>query len=158
MVRIDKQVVVDGRPPEIWEILWDVERIAHCIRGVSDVSVVEPERRYSARITQRVGPFQVSFTLAIDVLEVQPVSSIKVMASGRDAKLASRMKATMLLNLGALEESRTSLDIHTDVKLQGRLATLGQGIIARKADEELAHFSAALERELGRRDTVTDDE
>jgi carbon monoxide dehydrogenase subunit G len=148
-MKISKQLAVDGQPPEIWEVLWDVERIARCIRGVSDVVVIKPEREYSARITQRVGPFQVSFPLVIEVLESKPTSSITVVASGRDAKLASRLKATMRLSLDAATASTSSLAIDTDVALQGRLATLGQGIVARKADEELDYFSVALGRELG---------
>lgn len=149
MMKISKQVSVDGRPPEIWDVLWDVERIARCIRGVSDVVVIEPERKYSALLTQRVGPFRVSFPLVIEVLESRPTSLITVVASGRDAKLASRLKATMRLSLDQASEGTSVLGIDTEVALQGRLATLGQGIVARKADEELAHFSAALERELG---------
>lgn len=157
-MKIQKQLVVEGRPAELWEILWDVERIAGCIRGCSDVTVIEAERHYSAVITQRLGPFQVSFPLAIEVVDSAPTSSITVMASGRDAKLGSRMKATMRLTLSLVDEHRTSLDIDTDVALQGRLATLGQGIVARKADEELAHFSASLERELRRRSGKSNDE
>lgn len=149
MMKISKQLVVDGQPPEIWEVLWDVERIARCIRGVSDVVVIEPERKYSARITQRVGPFQVSFPLLIEVLESRPTSLITVVGSGRDAKLASRLKGKMRLSLSPASESTSVLDIDTDVSLQGRLAALGQGIVARKADEELGHFKAALGRELG---------
>lgn len=148
-MKIAKQLAVDGQPAEIWEVLWDVERIARCIRGVSDVVVIEPEREYSARITQRVGPFQVSFPLRIEVLESKPITSITVVASGRDTKLASRLKATMRLGLDSVTASTSSLSIDTDIALQGRLATLGQGIVARKADEELAHFSVALGRELG---------
>jgi carbon monoxide dehydrogenase subunit G len=148
-MKIAKQLSVDGQPAEIWEVLWDVERIARCIRGVSDVVVIEPEREYSARITQRVGPFQVSFPLRIEVLESKPITSITVVASGRDTKLASRLKATMRLGLDSVTASTSSLSIDTDIALQGRLATLGQGIVARKADEELAHFSVALGRELG---------
>lgn len=147
-MRISKQLAVDGQPADIWEVLWDVERIARCIRGVSDVVVIEPERKYSARITQRVGPFHVSFPLLIEVLESTPTSSITVVASGRDAKLASRLKATMRLSLETATESTSSLAVDTDVALQGRLATLGQSIVARKADEELAYFSAALGQEL----------
>lgn len=147
-MKIEKRLTVDGSPGEIWKVLWDVERIAGCIRGSSDVTVIEPHKHYSARITQRVGPFQVSFPLDIEVLETILNNSITVVAAGKDTKIGSRMKATMRLSLQSVDESRTVLDIDSDVALQGRIAALGQGIISRKADEELDHFSRALEREL----------
>ena len=155
-MRIEKAVVVAGRPEQLWDLLWDVERIAGCIRGTSDVRTVEPERRYTATVTQKVGPFGVSFPLAIEVTERQPPSSLTVEASGRDPKLGSRLKATMHIALAAADDERTRLSIDTTIALQGRLASLGQGIIARKADEELAWFSQALEAELGRAGAARD--
>lgn len=147
-MKIEKQLTVNGSQSEVWNILWDVERIAGCIRGCSDVTVVEPEKRYTARITQRIGPFQVSFPLLIDVLESTPEESITVVASGKDARIGSRLKATMRLALRQVEEARTTIEIDTEVALQGRIATLGQSIVSRKADEEIGHFSTALQREL----------
>lgn len=147
-MKIEKQIIVDGGPEEIWELLWDVERIAGCIRGTSDVRTIEPEQSYSAMVTQKVGPFAVSFPLAISVVDRRPPSSLTVAASGRDARLGSRMKATLELALAPADGDRTSLTIDATIALQGRLASLGQGIVARKADEELAAFSHALGAEL----------
>ena len=147
-MKIEKQLVVDRGAEDIWGFLWDVERVAACIRGTSDVRILEDRHHYSARVTQRVGPFGVSFPLLIDVVEADAPHRLTVSASGRDAKLASGMKATMQLTLRPQGEERTIIDIDTTVALQGRLASLGQGIIGRKADDELEYFSEALAREL----------
>lgn len=156
-MKIEKRLTVEGSPPEIWEVLWDVERIAGCIRGCSDVKVIEPERHYSAHITQRVGPFHVSFPLDIEVLEIDPMKAITVVGSGKDTKIGSRIKGTMRLSLRPIDETSTGLEIDTDVALQGRIAALGQGIVNRKADEELGHFSIALQKELANRRPASPD-
>jgi carbon monoxide dehydrogenase subunit G len=145
---VDKDLVISSEPHVLWDVLWDVSRIASCIRGCSDVQVLDPRRRYSAVLDQSVGPFHVSFPLNIEVTDIKPHERIAVEATGRDAKLASQIKATMGLSLTRVGDRSTMLHIHTDLAIRGRLATLGQGIVSRKADEELRYFSACLEEEL----------
>ena len=149
-MRIEKSVVVPGRPDELWEVLWDVGRIATCIRGASDVVTIEDRRAYSAVITQKIGPFSVRFPLSIQVLETAPPSLLTILASGRDARIGSGMKATMRLRLEPAGADTTALAIDTEITLQGKLASLGQGLINGKADEELEHFRTCLGHELER--------
>src|SRR3990170_7587074 len=106
-MKIEKQLVVERRAEDIWEFLWDVERVAACIRGTSDVRILEDRLHYSARVTQRVGPFGVSFPLLIDVVEAEAPRRLAVTASGRDTRLASGMKATMVLTLEPEGDERT---------------------------------------------------
>ncbi len=149
-MKIEKALVVPGRPEEVWEVLWDVSLGAGCIRGASDVVTIEDRRAYSAVMTQKIGPFTVRFPLSIQVLEAVPPTLLTIVASGRDTRIASGMKTTMRLRLEPAGDNETALAIDTDVTLQGKLASLGQGLINGKADEELEHFRTCLSLELTR--------
>jgi carbon monoxide dehydrogenase subunit G len=148
-VNIHHELELARDPVAVWTLLWEVERVAGCIRGCRDVEVVEAQQAYRATIVQSVGPFRVTFPLAIDVRAVDPPRSLTVGASGRDSKLGSRMQGILTAALSSPEPGRTRVAIDLEVNLQGKLATLGHGIIERKARDELAAFGACLGELLG---------
>jgi carbon monoxide dehydrogenase subunit G len=148
-VKIHHELDLAREPGAVWQALWDVERVAGCIRGCREVEVIEPEKAYRATIAQSVGPFRVTFPLAIDVEAIDPPRSLRVGASGRDSKLGSRMQGSLTCSLDGATSGRTRVAIDLDVALQGKLATLGHGIIERKARDELAAFGACLGELLG---------
>ena len=146
-----------GRGAEaVWTRLWDVELVASCIRGCSDVQTVEPLRVYSATVTQTIGPFRVAFPLAIDVREAQAPARLTVSASGRDNRIASRVQGTLTTTLAEVAPDRTLVSIDMDLSVHGRLATLGHGIIERKGRDELNHFADELRRALSERGGAAD--
>ncbi len=151
-MRLRHEFEVDGSVDAVWDRLWDVELVAGCIHGCSDVRTIEPFRSYAATVTQSLGPFRVAFPLAIEVRDVRPPRAFSVAATGRDARVASRVQGILDATLGEAEGGRTRVTVDVDVALQGRLATLGHGVVERKGRDELAHFAEALRSALSRPD------
>jgi len=142
-----QQITVPVPPARVWAFLWDVERVAACIPGCREARTVEPHRRYEAVVAERVGPFKVSFPLQIEVLEADAPRRLRAAATGKDAALGSSLKMTLDLQLSA-SDGGTTLALHTDVAVLGKLAALGHSMITRKADEVTAQFAAALRAAL----------
>ena len=147
-MKIEKEITVDVSPERVWDFLWDVERVARCIPGCSDVQVVEPQRSYKATVAEKVGPFRVSFPLTIAVTELEAPRHLQVRASGADTKVASNLKATLDLWLTESQGNGTTIGIVTDLAVLGKLGALGHSVISRKADENIQRFSAALRQQL----------
>lgn len=147
-MKVEKQIAVEVGPERVWEFLWDVERVAACIPGCSNVQVLEPQRSYRATVSEKVGPFRVSFPLAIAVAEAEAPRHLRVEASGTDSSVASSLKASLDLWLASQEGERTEIKIVTDLTVLGKLGALGHSVIARKADENMQRFSAALKQQL----------
>ncbi len=147
-MRIQHDFEVGRGAEAVWTRLWDVELVASCIRGCSEVQTIEPLRAYSATVTQTIGPFHVAFPLAIDIREAQPPARLTVSASGRDNRIASRVQGTLTTTLAEVARDRTRVAIDMELSVQGRLATLGHGIIERKGRDELTHFADELRRAL----------
>jgi carbon monoxide dehydrogenase subunit G len=148
-VRIERRIVVPGAPDHVWLVLWDVERLAGCVPGCTNVHTVTELSTYTATVAQRVGPFSVSFPLTIVVLEAEPPRLIRLEATGIDRRVASRLKATLELSLAPVGPAEaTAIDISAEVIVTGKLGSLGQAVIARKADENIAAFAAALAQQL----------
>ena len=147
-MKIEKKVVVQASPEKVWDTLWDVERVAGCIPGCSDVRVIEPQKSYSAVVSEKVGPFKVRFPVAVTVAELQAPTHMRVDATGRDAAVASTLKASLSLDLASQPVDRTEIAIDVDLTVLGKLGTLGGSVIKRKADENMALFGQNLAREI----------
>ena len=147
-MKIEKKVVVQASPDKVWDTLWDVERVAGCIPGCSGVQVIEPQKSYTAVVSEKVGPFKVSFPVAVTVAEMQAPTHMRVDATGRDNAMASTLKATMSLDLAGQSANQTQIAIDVDMTVLGKLGTLGSSVIKRKADENMEKFSQNLAREI----------
>ena len=67
---------------EVWQFLWDVERVAKCMPGFQEVREVSPEQRYEVVIEERMGPFKIRFDMEVEVLERREEELVRLQAQG----------------------------------------------------------------------------
>ena len=137
-----------GAPPEaVWETIRDVRRVASWLSIVREVKDVDPPRRYSALLEDRIGPFAMRADLKVEMEERGP-RAMRVSASGEDRQVGSRIGAT--IDLEAKDAGPgTELAISGRYEVVGRVATLGAGAIRKKGDHILDEFAKSAEKELG---------
>jgi len=146
-LQFQKEVEILAPREKVWQFIWDVDRFIACVPGCKDAKTLEEGKRYSAIMTEKVGPFKVEFPTTIEVLEREELTRIKAQASGADNKIGSRMKIELDVNLRS-EGDRTVLGFIAGVDILGKLAALGHGIIKRKADQVLDEFAQAVKKKL----------
>jgi len=146
-LKFSKEITVGVPPEKVWDVLWDVERIARCLPNCQEAKTIVPNEHYEAVVQERVGPFKVKFPLEIRVLEADAPLRIKAQATGKDPAMGSSMKVTFELALSATP-SGSRIDLTGDAAVLGKLGSLGQGIISKKADAIVTEFAAAIRREL----------
>lgn len=143
-MKFDQAVVLQADVQSVWGLLWNVERLATCIPGCQGAEPVEPGKRYRATVTQKVGPFQLKVPLEILVQEAREPTQLKARATGQDPRVATRVTVDLDLQLRALNPEQTELVFQAQVSVLGKLATLGQGMIRRKAEQVLEAFTQNL--------------
>lgn len=146
-MQFQKEVEILAPREKVWNFIWDVDRFIACVPGCKDAKTVEEGKRYTATLTEKVGPFKVEFPATIEVLEREELTHIKAQASGADNKIGSRMKVDLDVNLRDQDE-KTILAFVAGVDILGKLAALGHGMIKRKADQVLDEFAQAVKRRL----------
>ena len=146
-MQFEKQVEIRAPREKVWNFIWDVDRFIACVPGCKEAKTIEEGKRYSAIMTEKVGPFKVEFPTTIEVLQREELSHIKAQAAGADNKIGSRMKIDLDVSLRA-ENDKTILGFVAGVDILGKLAALGHGIIKRKADQVLDEFAQAVKRKL----------
>ena len=146
-MQFQKEVEILAPREKVWQFIWDVDRFIACVPGCKEAKTLEEGKRYTAIMTERVGPFKVEFPTTIEVLEREELTRIKARATGADNKIGSRMKIELDVNLRA-QGDKTILGFVAGVDILGKLAALGHGIIKRKADQVLDEFAQAVKKKL----------
>lgn len=138
-----------GTPPETaWAAVTDVDRVAGWVSVVGDVSELDRLARYTAVLSDRLGPFRLSADLAVEVTELREGSFIRFVADGEDRQVSSRIQIDASLEL---VDARPGTDVVVNGRYEvtGRVATMGASMIRSKGDTILDQFFAALSEELG---------
>jgi carbon monoxide dehydrogenase subunit G len=144
-----KTIRLDATTDAVWQAINDVRRVASWLSIVREVRDVEPPRRYTALLEDRIGPFAMRADLDL-TLETSEGRRMRVTASGEDRQVASRIAATIELALQP-DDGGTSLEAKGRYEVTGKVATLGAGAIRKKGDRILEEFFASASSELGGR-------
>jgi len=123
---------------EVWEFLWDIEKLSRCIPGCQGVKTVKEREKYELKVKDSVGPISVQFELMADVKKLEPLKRIEIAMEGKDFK-AGGVRQTMTLALAA-DGNDTKVDFETDVNVFGRLGTLGYPFVKKKAEAVIKQF------------------
>jgi carbon monoxide dehydrogenase subunit G len=132
-------------PAALWKLLWDVPRIVGCVPGCVEAREIEPHRRYTAHMRQKVGPISLSVPLDVSVTDVEPDHRLALQARGRDPVIGAEI--SMQVTLGIEAQGETSvLHVEAEGRVLGKLGALGHGVIQRKAEEAVDEFGGRLQR------------
>ncbi|MEH2510388.1 carbon monoxide dehydrogenase subunit G [Nitrobacteraceae bacterium AZCC 1564] len=136
-------------PDKVWNTLIEVARISECIPGCENVEEIERLASYKAVMKQKIGPFKIEVPADIVVESLTEPSHVRTRASGRDKFTGTRL--AVLLDVTLLSQdsgSGSTLDVRAEVDVQGRLASLGLGVIKRRAEQNFEEFEQRLKTML----------
>lgn len=133
-------------PPEIvWQVLWDVQALAHCLPGCEGVTVQAEGKLYTAHVRRKISAFSITFDLAIDVVDSEVNRLINLDVSGRDKRLRSEFRQSLLVRLSPVRDGATKIEITTMIRLQGLLASLGKNLVSMQFFQVLDDFAENLD-------------
>lgn len=130
-----------------WATLTDVDLLVSWVSILDQASVVDPLKRYTAVLTDRLGPFRLHADLDVEVTDVEEPVRIVVRAEGEDRQVASRITVSAELKLLPSADA-TVIAVAGSYEVAGRVATLGASTIRKKADKILEEFFESLQRSL----------
>jgi carbon monoxide dehydrogenase subunit G len=135
----DRTVEVEGGPSVAWAMITDVPRLVGWISVLDDAQEIDPLRKYTAVIQDKVGMFKLRADLAIEVSDVEEGRRIVVEATGQDRQVGSRIliRADVVLDP---KPAATAVRVAGSYEITGNAATLGSSTIRRKGEKVLAEF------------------
>jgi carbon monoxide dehydrogenase subunit G len=136
----------------VWSFFEQPERVAECVPGVEQLTVVTPDD-IDVRLTQSIGPMTATFAAKVTIVERVPEKQISFTATGKTVRGAmGNVRAGVSVQLEPVGD-RTVVMVEGDVALAGALGSVGQKVVAKQAGKVTAQFSRNLETALGGTDT-----
>ena len=140
--------VLPADAQSLWQIFFDVSRVAALIPGCENVVEKEALTAYSATMKQKIGPFKFEVPTDIVVEEREEPRLVRVRAKGRDKTTATSIDIVLSVLLEPAAEGGTRLDVDSSLQVAGRLATLGYPVVKKKSEELFTEFERRLRAEL----------
>lgn len=145
-MKIDNEFTVGVPIDRAWAVLTDLESIAPCMPGAV-LTGVEGDV-YSGKVKIKVGPITSEYAGTAQFVEKDEASYRAVIdAKGRDVRGAGNATAAITAQLRA-EGASTVVNVDTDLKISGKIAQFGSGMIREVSTKLLGQFADCLEGKL----------
>jgi len=132
-----------GSPIEqVWLVMTDLERIAPCLPGAQLQEVEGDEYRGVVKV--KVGPITAQYKGAASFVEKDDVGYRAVLrAEGRDTRGAGNAAAEITAEMTATATG-TRVTVTTDLKVTGKVAQFGRGVMADVSKKLMGQFAENL--------------
>lgn len=145
-MKIDNEFTVDAPIERAWAVLTDLETIAPCMPGARLTGVDGDV--YSGKVRVKVGPVVAQYSGTVKFREKDDSTYEAVIdASGRDSRGAGTASAAITAKMRE-DGGRTTVTVDTDLKISGKLAQFGRGMIQEVSGKLLAQFVDCLQGKL----------
>ena len=142
-MEFDNEFEVDAPIDEVWKTMLDVERVAPCVPGAKVVSQTSDDA-YKVEIKVKLGPVSMTYKGDVEIVEADEGSHRAILGiKAREARGQGTATAKSELRL-AESGGATKGQIHTDVSLTGRAASMGRGIIGDVSSKMVDTFAGNL--------------
>ena len=154
-MELTNEFVIERPIEETWKILNDLEFIAPCMPGAQLTEIEGDEYRGQVKI--KVGPITAGYKGKARFVEQDAVNKVaKLKAEGRDPRQGNA-NAMVIATMTPAGDASTTVNIHTDLALSGKIASFGRGAIEDVSKKILGQFIDNLRDKLAEGVTAGDD-
>jgi carbon monoxide dehydrogenase subunit G len=130
-----------------WEVLTNPELIAPCLPGARLDEVEGDEFRGAVKV--RVGPISAEYRGKATMVELNRDDlRIVIRAEGRDTRGAGNAAADITALMEASSENSTKVEVMIDLKISGKVAQFGRGVLGDVSAKLMGKFVDNLEEML----------
>jgi len=145
----EEEFTVSAAPDTVWDFLLDPTRVAPCLPGCESVEL-EDATTYKVRLTVKVGFLSTTQSLKIELVELDRPRHLVSVARGDDRKLASQVEVRNTLDLAPAGPGATAVRYRSEVRVLGRLGSVGDAVMKVKAKQLAGNFAANVRAAIER--------
>jgi carbon monoxide dehydrogenase subunit G len=139
---------VDAPIDQVYDALMDVERVAPCVPG-AQVLDRKSDDAFEVAIKVKVGPMSMLYKGTVEIVDRQPEQHrAQMRARARESRGQGNADAQVQMALTS-DNGKTRGTIDTDVKLSGKAAAMGGGVIKEVSGKLVDQFAKNLAAMLG---------
>jgi len=142
-MKFENTFEVDAPIDQVYEALLDIERVAPCVPG-AQVHERKSEDAFEVGIKVKVGPMSMLYKGTVEIVDRQPEQhTAQMRAKARESRGQGNADAQVHMALTS-DNGKTRGTIDTDVKLSGKAAAMGGGVIQEVSGKLVDQFSKNL--------------
>ena len=142
-MRLENTFEVEAPVDEVWSTVLDVERIAPTVPGATVLEQTS-ENAYKVGIKVKLGPMTMQYKADIEIVEADASTHRAVMkARAKESRGQGTADADVTMELTG-DADHTSGKIVTDVKVSGKAASMGRGVMQDVAGRMVGTFAENL--------------
>ncbi len=146
-MQLDHQFTVPAPVEDAWKVLLDVPRIAPCMPGAT-LDEFDGET-FTGSVKVKLGPITLVYKGQGRFVETDEAAHRLVMAaSGKEARGSGTAAATITSSLVGDGDS-TRVDVTTELRITGRPAQFGRGMVNDVGAKLLGQFASCLAETIG---------
>ena len=151
---IENSFTVDAPIEEAWVLLTNLAEIAPCLPGAKLTDVTDGV--YSGGVKIKVGPVTSEYKGTAEFVEKDDSTYLAVISGkGRDTRGAGNAQALITAQMVAVG-NQTQIDIVTDLKVSGKVAQFGRGVMQDVSTKLMGQFAECLESKIGESQAIDD--
>ena len=138
---------VDADRATAWRVLNDVERIAPCLPG-AQLDEIDGDT-FKGSVKVKVGPITAQYKGEAKFIEQNEAEGrVKIDGSGRDSRGAGNAAAEITATLHEISADKTRVDVNTELKITGKVAQFGRGVMDDVSAKLMDQFAENLKEVL----------
>ena len=146
-MKIENDFEVAAPIGAVWSAMLDAEMVAACVPGAEVLDQIGPDS-YQFGMKIKIGPVSMQYKGEVEFVEKDEAEHRAVLrGKGKETRGQGTAEATSTLSLTSAGDS-TRCHVEADLKLSGRVAAMGQGIIKDVSERIAAQFAGNLQRML----------
>ncbi|MEV2218295.1 SRPBCC family protein [Nocardia vinacea] len=151
-MKIANEFTVNAPVQRAWAVLTDLEQVVPLMPGAQMVGWEGED--FLGKLKVKVGPVTSEFTGKANFVERDEHDHRAVInGSGRDSRGSGNAAATIITQLRE-DGDKTRVTVDTDLKIVGKLAQFGSGMLQQVSEKLIGEFVASLEAKLAVGDSV----
>jgi uncharacterized protein (TIGR03382 family) len=145
-MKIANQFTVSAPIEQAWDVLSDLEQVIPLMPGAQLTGREGDD--YLGKVKVKVGPVTSEFSGKVHFVELDRDAHRAVIdGKGKESRGTGNAAATVTAQLHE-DGGRTSVTVDTDLKIVGKLAQFGSGMLQQVSEKLLGQFVESLEAEL----------
>ena len=145
-MKIENDFRVSAPIEEAWALLTDIPAIAPCLPGAELTG--QDGDTFEGKIKIKVGPVSAEYKGTATVTELDEINHrVLLSASGRDSRGSGNASAEIVAVMTP-DGDGTKVSIDTDLKIAGKVAQFGRGVMADVSKKLIGQFAACIRSKL----------
>jgi carbon monoxide dehydrogenase subunit G len=146
-MNFENSFTVPVAPADVWEAMMDFERVAPCMPG-AEITERTGENAYKVQVRVKVGPMSMTYRGQAEITDRDDEARTAAMrVQARETRGQGSANAIVQIRVGE-EGAGTRATMATELKLSGRAAAMGRGVITDVSQALVSEFADNLAQML----------